>query len=179
MIAEAVRRDQVHTLSSDWEGSMKRKITVAALLGLVALTFSSIGFSGTAGAAGGPALLTDPSKLQEGTITQNIVAGANWFITNNTDGLLLPGSYEITGDVVAGEGGTGGGWSVNTANSTCVLDGNALRGVTRSLSPNETCFFQVRFDPSTLPSGDYKAKINASFGSRKTSAPAFVTLVRI
>jgi hypothetical protein len=95
-------------------------------------------------------------------------------VTNNT-GTEMPGTYQVTGDALS----LAGGWFVDVPESTRVSAGTGTRGVTRSLSPIDRCYFILRFEPGVLCSGDFKAKINVRFGSRKAAGQASITLVRI
>jgi hypothetical protein len=81
----------------------------------------------------------------------------------NASAAALPGGrYAFLGDV-----NLPAGFNVNPDQgfSTCIGGtGGTLSGDMRVLPSHATCTFQVRFDPTQLPSGDYLGRLNITMG---------------
>jgi hypothetical protein len=155
---------------------VKRCTTIIGVALLASVTmFSSI-------AAAAPPLDVEPSKNNLGTITQNVPAFADVTVTNNTNGALLPGTYVLSGDTDLLGTNIGDGFTVNPnplSGDSCVSSGSQQAGSTRGLLAGGSCTFQIVFDGLFLRSGTYTAKLNFTFGDRKSSTTFTVRLVRV
>jgi hypothetical protein len=148
---------------------------LALFTGAVGLVMSL--FAGAASAA--PALTSSPQKLEFGTVIGNGLVSRDLVITNTSQFVLGPGTYQLTGDVNLPVPEVGSGFLINLGLSTCFRSGDTVSGTTRQLGPGRSCTFEVAFAPLDLPSGKYTAKLGTTFGKGKVSIATSAQRFRI
>jgi hypothetical protein len=134
------------------------------------------------GSLGGPpnpnfALDSSPAYVDFGRV-QPVLGPVSATVTiSNVSAANLPGGrFAFLGDV-----NLPGGFNVNPdpGFSSCITGGGSLAGTTVPLLNNgRGCTFQVRFDPSQLPEGEYTGRLNVTLGGNTLRVLAFANVAR-
>ena len=130
------------------------------------------------GIPGGPnpnfALDASPPYVDFGRVQPVLgVVSASVSISNVSAAALSGGRYVFLGDV-----NLPGGFRVEPRMSNCITSGNGLAGNTRGLLSNGSCTFQVQFDPTQLPDGEYTGRLNVTVGGNTIRVLAFANIAR-
>jgi hypothetical protein len=132
------------------------------------------------GIPGGPnpnfALDASPPYVDFGRVQPALgTVSASVTISNASAASLPSGRYVFLGDV-----NLPSGFRVNPdpGFSNCITSGGSLSGTTRGLSSIGSCTFQVQFDPSQLPEGEYTGRLNVTMGGNTLRVLAFANVAR-
>ena len=153
-------------------GGCRMSKRIAVFIAAVGLTIPLLG--GVASAVGNHALSASPQHLDFGRVrpAQGIVT-ERVTITNESAERLGGGRYVLLGDV-----NLPSGFRIETRLSTCIASGGSLSGTTVPLGRNRSCDFTVEFEPTQLRSGEYTARLRATFGRNTIRVHASVHLSR-